>query len=130
MAHGDHLKYNAKAKEGKKTFFRLVSYLSCDKRLLFVIGFLIIVSIVANLLGSYMLRPIINDYIIPGDFHGLIRILLILAGVYLTGLAAVYIQYILLNKIGQRPSPVCVPTFSGRWSTCRLNISIHTSTAT
>lgn len=102
MAHGDHLKYNAKAKEGKKTFFRLVSYLSCDKRLLFVIGFLIIVSIVANLLGSYMLRPIINDYIIPGDFHGLIRILLILAGVYLTGVAAVYIQYILLNKIGQR----------------------------
>ena len=102
MAHGDHLKYNAKAKEGKKTFFRLVSYLSCDKRLLFIIGFLIIVSIVANLLGSYMLRPIINDYIIPGDFHGLIRILLILAGVYLTGVAAVYIQYILLNKIGQR----------------------------
>lgn len=102
MAHGDHLKYNAKAKEGKKTFFRLVSYLSCDKRLLFVIGSLIIVSIVANLLGSYMLRPIINDYIIPGDFHGLIRILLILAGVYLTGVAAVYIQYILLNKIGQR----------------------------
>lgn len=102
MAHGDHLKYNAKAKEGKKTFFRLISYLSCDKRLLFVIGFLIIVSIVASLLGSYMLRPIINDYIIPGDFQGLIRILLFLAGVYLTGVAAVYIQYILLNKIGQR----------------------------
>lgn len=102
MAHGDHLKYNAKAKEGKKTFFRLISYLSCDKRLLLVIGFLIIVSIVANLLGSYMLRPIINDYIIPGDFHGLIRILILLAVVYLIGVVAVYIQYILLNKIGQR----------------------------
>ena len=51
MAHGDHLKENAKPREGKKTFFRLISYLSCDKRLLFVIGFLIIVSIVANLLG-------------------------------------------------------------------------------
>lgn len=102
MAHGDHLKYNAKPKETKKTFFRLISYLSCDRRLLFVIGFLIIVSIAANLLGSYMLRPIINEYIIPGDFHGLLRILLILAAIYLTGVAAVYIQYILLNKIGQR----------------------------
>lgn len=102
MAHGDHLKYDAKPREGKKTFFRLISYLSCDKRLLFVIGFLIIISIVANLLGSYMLRPIINDYIIPGDFHGLLRILLILAAIYLTGVSAVYIQYILLNKIGQR----------------------------
>lgn len=102
MAHGDHLKYNAKPKETRRTLFRLISYLSCDRRLLFVIGFLIIISIVANLLGSYMLRPIINDYIIPGDFHGLARILLILAGIYLTGVAAVYIQYILLNKIGQR----------------------------
>lgn len=102
MAHGDHLKYNAKPKEARRTLFRLISYLSCDRRLLFVIGFLIIISIVANLLGSYMLRPIINDYIIPGDFHGLTRILLILAGIYLTGVAAVYIQYILLNKIGQR----------------------------
>ena len=37
MAHGDHLKENAKPREGKKTFFRLILYLSCDKRLLFVI---------------------------------------------------------------------------------------------
>lgn len=28
MAHGDHLKENAKPREGKKTFFRLISYLS------------------------------------------------------------------------------------------------------
>lgn len=102
MAHGDHLKQNERPKEGKKTFFRLLSYLSCDKRLLFVIGFLIVVSIAANLLGSYMLRPIINNYIIPGDFKGLVRVLAILAAIYLTGVAAVYIQYILLNKIGQR----------------------------
>lgn len=102
MAHGDHLKQNERPKEGKKTFFRLLSYLSCDKRLLFVIEFLIVVSIAANLLGSYMLRPIINNYIIPGDFKGLVRVLAILAAIYLTGVAAVYTQYILLNKIGQR----------------------------
>lgn len=102
MAHGDHLKQHAKPQEGRKTFLRLVSYLSSDHSLLFVIGFLIIVSIAANLLGSYMLRPLINDYIIPGDYSGLVRLLLILAVVYLAGVAAVYIQYILLNKIGQR----------------------------
>lgn len=102
MAHGDHLKYNAKPQDGKKTFFRLISYLSCDKKLLSVIGILIVISIIANLLGSYMLRPIINNYIIPGDYKGLVRILLLLAAVYLTGVIAVYIQYILLNKIGQK----------------------------
>ncbi len=102
MAHGDQYKHDGKPTEGKKTFLRLVSYLACDKKLLFVIGFLIIVSIVSSLLGSYMIRPIINDYIIPGDFTGLVKMLIILAGIYLAGVAAVYIQYRLLNKIGQR----------------------------
>ena len=96
MAHGDHLKYSGKPKAGKKTFLRLISYVACDRRLL------IVISIAANLTGSYMLRPIINDYILPGDFQGLVRILLFLAAIYLTGVAATYIEYILLNKIGQR----------------------------
>ena len=102
MAHGEHLRQSGKPKEGKKTFMRLMSYLVCDKKLLFVIGFLIIISIICNLLGSYMLRPIINDYILPGNYGGLVNMLLILAGVYLTGVVAVLIQYRLLNKIGQR----------------------------
>lgn len=102
MAHGDKYKHDGKAKEGRKTFFRLMSYLSCDKKLLSVIGILIILSIISNLLGSYMIRPIINDYIIPGNYSGLIRILIILAVIYLVGVAAVYIQYRLLNIIGQR----------------------------
>lgn len=101
MAHGDHYKHTGKPTEGRKTFLRLMSYLTCDKKLLSVIGFLIIVSIVSSLLGSYMLRPIINDYILPGNFDGLIKILLVLAGIYLAGVIATYIQYILLNKIGQ-----------------------------
>lgn len=102
MGHSNHLKQHEKPVEARKTLFRLMSYLSCDKRLLYIIGFLIVVSIVCNLLGSYMLRPIINDYIIPGDYNGFGRILGLLAIVYLVGVVAVYIQYRLLNKIGQR----------------------------
>lgn len=102
MAHGDSKKQSEKPREGKKTFLRLMSYLACDRSLLFVIGFLIIVSIIANLLGSYMIRPIINDYIIPGNLKGLAGILLLLGAIYLTGVSAVFIQYRLLNKIGQR----------------------------
>lgn len=102
MAHGDKYKHDGKPIEAKKTFFRLISYLACDRKLLFIIGFLIIISIISNLLGSYMIRPIINDYIIPGDYTGLIRILILLAVIYLVGVAATYIQYRLLNKIGQR----------------------------
>ena len=102
MAHGDHLKYQAKPKAGRQTLFRLTSYLVCDRLLLSVIGVLIVLSIAANLGGSYLLRPIINRYIILGDFLGLGKMLGILIGVYLTGVFAVYVEYRLLNKIGQR----------------------------
>lgn len=102
MAHGDSLKHTGKPKKGRKTFLRMVSYVATDRKLLVVIGFLIIVSILSNLLGSYMIRPIINDYILPGDFAGLVQMLLLLLVIYLSGVAAVWVQYRLLNVIGQR----------------------------
>lgn len=79
-----------------------MTYLSEERSLLVVIGLLIVVSILANLGGSYLLRPIINDYILPGNVRGLINMLIVLAAVYLSGVLAVYIQYRLLNVIGQR----------------------------
>lgn len=81
---------------------RLATYLARERGLLTVTGLLIVISIAANLTGSYMLRPIINNYILPGDLPGLVRILLVLGTIYLTGVAAVYTEYILLNRIGQR----------------------------
>ncbi|MCC8155277.1 MAG: ABC transporter ATP-binding protein [Tannerellaceae bacterium] len=85
-----------------KTLRRLVSYLACDRTLLLVIFSLIVVGIASDLTGSYLLRPIINDYIIPGDVQGLIRMLLFLAVVYLIGVTAVWIRSYLLNRIAQR----------------------------
>ncbi|MCD8186432.1 MAG: ABC transporter ATP-binding protein/permease [Rikenellaceae bacterium] len=49
-----------------------------------------------------MLRPIINDYILPGDLSGLIGALLLLAGIYLAGVISVFFQNRLMNRIGQR----------------------------
>lgn len=102
MAHQSYLKDNGKAKNSKKTFLRLISYVACDKKLLYIIGFLIIISIVCSLTGSYLLRPIINDYIIPGNFSGLVIMIIILASVYLIGVLSTYIEYRLLNRIGQQ----------------------------
>lgn len=102
MAHGDHLKYQARPKAGKRTLIRLAAYLVCDRMLLVVIGVLIVISIAANLGGSYLLRPIINEYILPGDFAGLVRMLGLLVVIYLIGIVAVYVEYRLLNKIGQQ----------------------------
>ncbi len=102
MAHGKPNTESGKPKESKKTLLRMVSYLRDDRKRLIIIGFLIIVEIVTSLLGSYLLRPIINDYIIPGDIPGLIRMLALLGIVYISGVIAIWIQYRLLNSIGQR----------------------------
>lgn len=102
MAHGQQYKHAGKPENSRKTFFRLISYLATDKKWLSLVGILIVIGIVCNLIGSYMLRPIINDYIIPGNHHGLIRVLLLLAATYLIGVISVFIQYRMLNFIGQR----------------------------
>jgi ABC-type multidrug transport system, ATPase and permease components len=49
-----------------------------------------------------MIRPIINDYILPGDISGLMKMLLILGAIYLSGVIANFVLYRMLNRIGQR----------------------------
>ena len=67
-----------------------------------VVLVLVVITIASSLVGSYMLRPIINDYIMPGDVSGLMRMLAVLAAVYLAGVVAAALQYRMLNRIGQR----------------------------
>lgn len=91
-----------KTGETKKILLRLLSYLSKEKGLLLFVLFLIIISTVSSVMSSYLLRPIINTAIIPGDVQKLISMLLLLGGVYLAGIAATWIQYRILNQVGQR----------------------------
>ncbi len=102
MAHGNKLGNDEKPKNIKKTFGRLISYLSDQRKLLYLIAILILISIGCSLLGSYMLRPIINDYIIPGDIGGQAKMIALLGLTYVVGASSTYIQYRLLNRIGQQ----------------------------
>lgn len=102
MAHDRIRGIPQKPKEGRKTLFRLLSYLSADKKLLTMATILVIINIIMGLLGSYMLRPIINDFIIPGDTQGLFKILSALLCIYLIGVVATNVEYRLMNVIGQK----------------------------
>ena len=70
MVHGRREKGAVGPKEGRKTFRRLVAYLARSKGELAVVLVLVVITIASSLVGSYMLRPIINDYIMPGDVSG------------------------------------------------------------
>lgn len=55
----------------------------------------------AMIAGSYFLKPIINDYIIPGNFEGLLRMLMLLGTIYLIGAASSYTYARIMVHISQ-----------------------------
>ena len=85
-----------------KTLGRLFSYLMKYKfSLLFVLIFMLI-SAFALVSGSYFLKPIINDYIIPGDFIGLAKMLSILVVIYIAGALSSYGYGRIMIHVAQR----------------------------
>ena len=74
-----------KPKNLRKTLGRLFGYIRKYKLMLMLVFVFIIISSFAMIAGSYFLKPIINDYIIPGDFPGLLKMLILLGAVYAAG---------------------------------------------
>ncbi|MEG1430633.1 MAG: ABC transporter ATP-binding protein [Oscillospiraceae bacterium] len=92
-----------KPKNAGKTIRRLLTYLGGPLPLLCVF-FLLILSVVSNLAGSYLMRPIINNFIYQGaaDVGGLLTGLLVLLGVYLFGCCATYAQSKIMLTLAMR----------------------------
>lgn len=80
-----------KPKNLKNTIKRLAKYLEKHKFLLFLVMFFVLLSTLGNVAGTYMLEPIIDDYITPligsnpsaADFIPLIKILSVMAVIYI-----------------------------------------------
>ncbi|WP_214070143.1 ABC transporter ATP-binding protein [Mucilaginibacter sp. dw_454] len=77
-----------KPKNAWQVMLRLWRYLSRQRGALFLILFLLLLNITTTLLGSYLLRPIINNFIIPRDIPGLIRMVVLLLTIYGIGAVA------------------------------------------
>jgi ATP-binding cassette subfamily B protein len=71
----------------RKTLGKLMRYLGRYKPLLLVVVALLIISSACTVGGSYLIKPLINNYILPGDFPGLAKMLTIMGAVYVTGAA-------------------------------------------
>nr|WP_325182734.1 ABC transporter ATP-binding protein [uncultured Oscillibacter sp.] len=74
-----------KPKNIRGTLGKLMRYLGRYKLHLVLVAALLVVSSACTVGGSYLIRPLINNYILPGDFPGLARMLAVMAGVYVTG---------------------------------------------
>lgn len=89
-------------KHTKKTLMRLFSYLGRHRLALTFIALLVLVSSGANIMGTYLLKPIINKYILPKDIQGLLGMVLAMGAMYLIGVLATFGYNQLMAKVAQR----------------------------
>ena len=96
-----------KAKNPKKTFSRLLSYLKPYKWHMIGTVVCIVASAVASVLSNASLSRLIEDFIKPmlqqttPDYGPLLRFLGLMACIYLMGMAASYLQQRLMIPVGQ-----------------------------
>ena len=71
------------------TLRTLLSYMGQHRYLLLVVAVLVTVSALCNLLGTYMIRPVVNN-LATGGMASLFKGVALTAGIYLTGALAAY----------------------------------------
>ena len=75
----------SRPKNTKKALLTMLGYLGRHKWYMLVIALLVAVSSMAGILGTYLLKPVINQYILPGDIPGLVRMIALMGILYLCG---------------------------------------------
>lgn len=92
----------AKPKDAKKALIHLLAYIGHHKRSMAVIAVLVCISAVSSIAGTYLLKPVINDYIVPGDIPGLIRMIACMGLIYLFGATSCLLYNRLMVRVSQR----------------------------
>ena len=78
-----------KPKNLRYTLRTLLSYLGRHKLLLLAVAVLVTISALANLLGTYMIRPVVNS-LTAGAFSDLVAGVAVTAGIYALGVLSSY----------------------------------------
>ncbi|MBC5629666.1 ABC transporter ATP-binding protein [Clostridium sp. NSJ-6] len=102
MGPGGKVPGGPKPKNMKKTIGTLLKYVGKHKGLLFLVMILVVMNSVAMVSGSYFLKPLVNNYILPGDFAGLAKMLVLLGSIFLIGAGAAYGYARIMVHISQK----------------------------
>lgn len=89
-------------KNTKKALAELFRYMGYHKWLLLVVAVLVFISTGANVAGTYLLKPVINQFILPGDIRGLICALTGMGIMYLRGALSTFGYNRLMVKTSQK----------------------------
>ena len=85
-----------------KALRELLRYMGHYRWFLALVALLVCVSTGANVAGTYLLRPVINNYILPGDVRGLVTALAGMGILYLCGALSTFGYNRLMVKTSQK----------------------------
>ncbi len=93
---------NVKPKNAKKALLQLLRYLGRHKASLLVIAVFVCISSASGIAGTYLLKTVVNDYIMPGDIPGLMKMIVIMGAIYGAGVLTCYFYNKLMVHISQK----------------------------
>ena len=108
--HGAAMGAKGKPKDMKKTVKRTLSYLGKEKKLLALAVFFSLANTLLSLIGTYRLKPVINEFIyydpnepdISPRLAALATALLILTAIYLGSILSQFLQQRIMLSVSQR----------------------------
>ena len=89
-------------KDMRGTFKKLMGYVGKYKGSLVLVAVCLIVSSAGSVATSYMLKPLLNNYILPGDFPGLFRMLLLMGGLFVLSSLCSYAYARIMVHVAQQ----------------------------
>ena len=95
-----------KPKDAKRTLLRLMKYISGKKWLLVIVFLCVIISSVASIAGTYLIRPVLNELVGGGSLSDklvyLAKMLAVMACVFLLGAVCTYAQSAIMAQLAHR----------------------------
>ena len=89
-------------KDTSGTLLRLLSYMGRHRLVLALVVVLVFVGSLASIVGTYLVKPVVDNYILPRDSRGLGDILLRLGILYLAGALATLVYGRLMSRTAQK----------------------------
>lgn len=102
---GSQQRVMERPKNIRKTIGRILHYTAEYKFQLIIVGVCLVLSSLSSVIGTYFLKPIVNDYIVPyignehPDLSGLVSMLMMMGAIYLIGVVANYLSSRLMINV-------------------------------
>ena len=100
--HGPNGHGYQRPKDMKGTFKKLMRYVGRYKGALVLVAICLVASSAGSVATSYMLKPLLNNYILPGDFPGLLKMLVLMGGLFALSAVCSFAYARIMVHVAQR----------------------------